>query len=577
VTARTEDRDLENLCRMMIVVRTILVGGALSLIAFLAATGLETRNALLVTGLLLVVFPLSMVWWLLFKSGYAFEKLVYAQLMADLGLATGMVYCTGGALSHFTLLYFITILLASIILSMKGALLTATLSAVLYTVASVVEHARYEGATLAATRDIAAAYLVLNIGLQVAFFYFVAVLSGYLSRRIGVFGARLNSTARELQKIRTDTHSIIESMSSGFVIIDSDFKVTEFNRSASRMLAVPISEAIGRKAAEVIEPLSSELHQKIMDALVRGKEEERGEVKAVTREGRDVPLGVSTSLLEDDDGRTRGVVLIFQDLTDVKRMAERMRLADRLAALGEMSAAIAHEIRTPLASISGSVEMLKDSLDVQGENRQLLELVVKESDRLKSIIDHFLEFARSRPSKLREVALDSILKEVMYLVRNHPSFNNGVRVELDVSSVVKAWVDEETIKQVFYNLALNAVEALPSGGSLKIKLGGPVAEEGTRYASVTFEDNGMGMDQADLKQVFEPFFTRKKAGTGLGLAIASKIVEEHGGKIEMKTSKGLGTAATVYLPLDRSEDTKSDRGFYSSHVLVEAAKQGGEI
>ncbi len=577
MTARTEDRDLENLCRMMIVVRTICVGGALSLIAFLAATGLETRNALLVTGLLLVVFPLSMVWWLLFKSGYALEKLVYAQLMADLGLATGMVYCTGGAQSHFTLLYFITILLASIILSMRGALLTATLSAVLYAVASVVEHARYEGATLAATRDIAAAYVVLNIGLQVAFFYFVAVLSGYLSRRIGVFGARLNSTARELQKIRTDTHSIIESMSSGFVIIDSDFKVTEFNRSASRMLDVPMSEAIGRKAAEVIEPLSSELHQKIMDALVRGKEEERGEVNAVTREGRDVPLGVSTSLLEDDDGRTGGVVLIFQDLTDVKRMAERMRLADRLAALGEMSAAIAHEIRTPLASISGSVEMLKDSLDVQGENRQLLELVVKESDRLKSIIDHFLEFARSRPSRLREVALGSILKEVIYLVRNHPSFNNGVRVELDVPSVVKAWVDEETIKQVFYNLALNAVEALPSGGSLKIKLGGPVAEEGTRYATVTFEDNGMGMEQADLKQVFEPFFTRKKAGTGLGLAIASKIVEEHGGKIEMKTSKGLGTAATVYLPLDRLEDSQSHCGFDSSHVLVEAAKQGGEI
>jgi two-component system sensor histidine kinase PilS (NtrC family) len=337
---------------------------------------------------------------------------------------------------------------------------------------------------------------------------------------------------------------------------------------------------IGKQAAEVIRPLSGQMEEKISEALANGRVEERGEVSAVTRDGRELPLGVSVSLLRDADGGAGGVVLIFQDLTEVKNMTERVRLADRLAVLGEMSAAIAHEIRTPLASISGSVEMLRDSLDVQGENRRLLELVIKESDRLKSIIDHFLEFARSRPSRLREIPLNSVLTEVVYLVRNHPAFNDGIRVEMDAPAVVRACVDEETIKQVFYNLALNAVEAMPSGGTLKVGLDVPRVREGAwqaKTALVTFEDSGVGIDSGDLKRVFQPFFTSKKAGTGLGLAIASKIIQEHGGRIDIKSSKGQGTRATVSLPLDKAESDTVYCESDCSHVLVDAAKQGGVI
>jgi len=577
---RIVDRDFKNLCGLMIVVRLIVVGAALSLIAFLAGTGLEMRNALVIAGLLFVVFPLSVVWWLVFKSGRLLRQLVYAQLVADLGLATGIVYCTGGALSHFTLLYFITILVGSIFLSMRGALVTATVASLLYTGASVVEHSLGSRGHLAIARESAWAYMILNVGLQVASFYFMAILSGYLSEKIGVFGARLTKTARELQRVRTDTHSIIEGMSSGFVIVDPDFTVTEFNRSASRMLGISAADAVGKKACEVIEPVSSELHQKIVNALEDGACEGRGEVSALRCDGREIPLGVSISLLDGDDGHSGGAVLIFQDLSDVKRMSERMRQADRLAVLGEMSAAIAHEIRTPLAAISGAAEMLRDSLGIQGENKRLFELVVKESDRLKSIIDHYLEFARSRPCHLKEVLLNSVLAEVICLVRNHPAFNGGIDINVEAPSLVRVCVDEETIKQVFYNLALNAVEALPSGGTVKVRLDAPANRQDAEcgeYAVVTFEDNGTGIDPGDLKQVFEPFFTRKKTGTGLGLAIASKIVQEHGGKIDIRSTKGLGTIVKVHLPLNRPIYTRVYCGNDSSHVLAEPAKQGGVI
>lgn len=566
---RSEESYLENFSRLMIVARVICVGGALSVMAFLAGRGLETRDALLVSGLLFFVFPLSVIWWLLQKSGRDAKHVVLGQLVGDVGLATGIVYYTGGVESHLSILYFVAILLASVALSMRGALLVATLSAALYASASVAELARGRAAVQGDVQT-ATTYVLLNIGFQVGFFYFAAVLSGYLSRRMGIFGARLKSTARELQRIRTDTHSITESMSSGFVIVAPDGTISEFNPAAARMLGVPVVEAIGSRAQDIIAPISIDLWRKIVDGLAHGKEEERGEVRAVTPEGGEIPLGVSVSLLEDDDA-TVGVVLIFQDLTEVKRMTERVRLADRLAALGELSAAIAHEIRTPLASISGSVEMLRDSFEVQGENRRLVDLVVKESERLRSIIDHFLEFARQKPSKMKDVILNSILTEVIYLVKNHPSFKETIEVEVQAPKLVEAFLDEETIKQVFYNLALNAVEAMPSGGKLTISLGAS-SRGGREYAIVAFADNGVGIDRADLEQVFEPFFTRKKAGTGLGLAISSKIVQEHGGTIEMRSIKGSGTTATVYLPVDRSRDSRIHCDVESSHVLVETAK-----
>jgi two-component system sensor histidine kinase PilS (NtrC family) len=568
VNGKIEEREVETLAKMMIMVRVICVGGALSVIALLAGAGLETRNALVLAGMLFLVFPLSLVWWLVLRSGRGLAKLIYVQLAADVGLATGMVYFTGGVDSHLAVLYLVTILLASILLSIRGALATATVSAALYAAASWLENS-HRGAP-GGNREISGAYAVLAVALEIAFFYSAAVLSGYLARRMGIFGARLRSAATELAKVKLDTRFIIENMSSGFMIVDADGRVTEFNGSASRMLAVPAEEAIGGRAAEVIGPVSRDLASKIGAALADGVEEERGEARAFARDGREVPLGVSLSLLRDG-GATRGVVIICQDLTDVKRMAERMRLADRLAALGELSAALAHEIRTPLASICGSVEMLRDSVVADGENGKLLSLVIKESDRLKSIIDHFLEFARSRPSRMRDVPLDAVLAEVVCLVRNHPSFHGGINVEMSAGGPsVRAWVDEETVKQVLYNLALNAVEAMPSGGRLKIGLEAS-SGEAPGYAVVRFEDQGVGIDEVDLKRIFEPFFTRKQAGTGLGLAIASKIVEEHGGRIEITSTKGLGTVATVYLPRHRTQDSRIWCDLDTSQVLVDAA------
>ncbi|MFH1312817.1 MAG: ATP-binding protein [Candidatus Eisenbacteria bacterium] len=546
-----EERDLRSLCRTMIILRVICIGVALSVMAFLTGAGLDIRSGLPVAGLLVVVFPLSAFWWLVFKSGYGVRPLVYSQLVADLAVEGGIVYFTGGAQSHFAVFFLITIFLAGVLLNGRGAVVAATLSSAVFAGVSLLERAHLQSSPGPAAIQTRPVYAVLNIVLQVAFFYLIAILAGYVSRRIKFVGAKLRSTTSELERARLDTRLIIESMNSGLVTVDSGCVITEFNQSASRILGIGPEQATGRNVRDIMEAVAPELCKKIVDAVKNGTHEDRGEVIATTATGRTIPLGISVSLLSGAERSACGAVVVFQDLTEVKTMAHKIRLADRLAALGELSAGIAHEIRTPLASICGSIEMLRDLLVPEGEDGKIIDLVIKESDRLRKKIDYFLQFASSRPAKFREVCLRSILAEVVCLVRNHPHFDDQTSIDLVADTATDAWVDEETMKQVFYNLAINAVEALDGPGKVSIRLDVTKSGHGGDYARISFEDNGAGIDEDQLGRIFEPFYTSKDSGTGLGLAIAAKIVEDHGGRLEIESTRGVGTVATVCLPLDK--------------------------
>jgi two-component system sensor histidine kinase PilS (NtrC family) len=480
------------------------------------------------------------------------KSLVYAQLVADLLVEGGVVYLTGGAYSHLTVLFLVTIFVAGIMLCLRGALVAATLSTALFGTAAIVSEAAIDETIGVSPEGRATAYVILNIVLQSAFFYLIAALSGYVSRRVRAFGSELRTTTTELKKARMDTSLIIESMNSGLITFDTDCVIREVNQAASRILGLIPEEMRGRNVQDVLGTIAPEMVEKAVKALEEGREEKRAEVYADNR-GVDIPLGLGVSLMSDHDGRCTGAVCVFQDLTEVKAMAERVRLADRLAALGELSAGIAHEIRTPLASICGSVEMLRESLPKKGEDRKLVDLVVKESERLRDIIDHFLQFARSRPVRFSRRSLSSILDEVVCMVRNHPGFVEGISISLDRGDDATLPVDEENMKQVFYNLAVNAIEAMGGSGRLEIELQGEVETDSGRCARVVFRDDGEGMDEEVLSLALRPFYTGKRYGTGLGLAIASKILEEHGGSIDLKSKRGEGTVVSVCLPLERDK------------------------
>lgn len=548
-TLKYEERDLRGMCRTTIMLRVILVGAALSIIAFLKATGLDFRGMMPVVGLLLVVFPLSALWWMLFKSGYNLKRLIYGQLLADLAVEGAIVYFAGGVYGQLTVVFLITIFAAGVLLSLREALAAATVSTGLLTLTSVLREAHITETLGISPDGKAEIYFGLSIALQAAFFYLIALLSGYISRRVRSFGAELRTTATELRKARMDTNQIIESMNSGLVTIDMGGVITKMNEAASRILGVLPDAARGETVRGVLGGISPDMVTKMMRTLEDGIEEKRAEVHALNAD-RSVPLGVSVSQMTDHEGRRAGVVCVFQDLTEVKAMEEKIRVADRLAALGELSAGIAHEIKTPLASICGSVEMLRESLPEKGEDRKLVGLVVKESERLRNIIDHFLQFARSRSPRLGRVSLGVVLDEVMCMVRNHPSFTGEISLDLDVGEGATIMADEENIKQVFYNLAVNAIEALGSSGRLQVEVAPDIERNLKRFVRINFRDNGEGMDAETRAHAFRPFFTGKVNGTGLGLPIVSKIIEEHGGTIDIVSTRGKGTVVSVYLPCE---------------------------
>jgi signal transduction histidine kinase len=260
-----------------------------------------------------------------------------------------------------------------------------------------------------------------------------------------------------------------------------------------------------------------------------------------------VPVGLSVSHLRDAAGEVTGAIAIFQDLTEAQRMRERVREADRLAAVGELSASIAHEIRNPLGSIRGSVEILAGELELTGQQERLLQLILKESARVNTIIDDFLAFARLRPARRRPVAVGALLDDVLLETRQQVLFKGGgVTVEGRAADpALMVFADAGQMLQLFLNLALNACEAMEYRGRLVLTAG--PADGG--FCELRVADTGPGLSDEAKARLFTPFFTTRKHGTGLGLPMVARIAHAHDGTIEAAASPAGGAEFLVRIPL----------------------------
>jgi two-component system sensor histidine kinase PilS (NtrC family) len=257
---------------------------------------------------------------------------------------------------------------------------------------------------------------------------------------------------------------------------------------------------------------------------------------------------MTASLLKDEKEAMRGIILTFQDITKIVEMEEQVRRQERLATIGSLAAGIAHEIRNPLASLSGSIQVLRNDLDLKGDNQHLMEIVLREAERLNTIITDFLEYARPKASSLEEIFLSSLVDETIMLLRNNRNFREDIKIACDVDSSVNLLADPQRMRQVFWNLLINACQALPNGGEIKINTE-PFSHSGdTEWLRVTISDSGQGIAREDIDKIFHPFFTTKTGGTGLGLAIVYRIIEDHGGTIDVESEPGKGTRFSIMLP-----------------------------
>jgi len=500
--------------------------------------------------LLLIAFDMRQTHRVLFSAA------VVLQLILEIVVETGVVYRTGGINSSYAVLFVLSILSASIVYQLIGSTVVAGLASLAY--ASILWFENGLELSLESLFLIgdAAFYKVF---LYLCTFFLVAFISGYLAQKLKVKGEELWSASLELDKIKADTDDILKHLKSGLITIDATGRIAYFNRAAEEILGYSEVEVKGRDCRDAFRQRMPQLAERITRAVKFNQEDSRGLLYIEDDNKRKIPIGISTSILGDREKGVRGVIAIFQDISEAMKLEEKVRVADRLAAVGELSAGIAHEIRNPLASISGSVEVLNEELSLTEENRKLLDLIIKETGRLNCIVTDFLNYARVGPSLLSKVELARLVDDVIEIARKHPSFEENISIRKLFSSRARYVLGEENqIKQILLNLLVNAMESMEGRwGEILITdktldqldqfyFKGEEPQE-SEWVPVAIVDQGKGMSAEQKEKVFSPFYSAKKNGTGLGLAIVQRLVNNLGGKIEFRSEKGKGSAFVVYL------------------------------
>ncbi|MCP4706327.1 MAG: PAS domain S-box protein, partial [candidate division Zixibacteria bacterium] len=289
------------------------------------------------------------------------------------------------------------------------------------------------------------------------------------------------------------------------------------------------------------------LANNLQKAIQSKEQSQRNEVDIIDNYGKSIPLGISTSLLIGEDENVRGVIAIFQDLTETKIMEEKIRVSDKLTAVGELSAAIAHEIRNPLAAISGSVEVLKSAIEFSGQNKRLMDLIIRESTRLNNILSDFLLYARANRTVFNKIELCHLISDVFEIVRLQPAYNSKIDLQLKSSeSFVYVFSDEDHLKQVLINLVINSYQAIGNNpGEIYVD----IEKDESGKAILKVVDNGPGIDSKILSKIFDPFYSTKKDGTGLGLAIVQRLCSNL--KVDFSTNTDINKGTSFILNFDQ--------------------------
>ncbi len=467
------------------------------------------------------------------------------QLIGDAVLITFFIGITGGVDSPMSFLYLLPISVASMLLYRRGGMTLAIVCWLLYAALIAAGPAWYPMAPASTTIFLSEPgrgvyFLVAHLVAMVAF----ALLSSYLSERIRAQGRELAERRGAVARLKALNENIIGSINSGLVTTDLAGRINFMNPGGQEIIGHSQQEVEGRGVEEVL-GLEPGFLQEIRKRLVEHRRT-RFERNFETPDGRTIFLGTAVSNLRDKSGSPLGYIFIFQDLTDIHALEQEVRLNERMAALGEMAAGMAHELRNPLAAISGAVQYLRSDIGSGAETLELMDIILRESYRLDQTIRDFLTFARPGSFAPETVDLVKLIEDNIKLLRKSPEFMPGHLIETSCPSVrVLCHADPNRLKQIFWNLATNALKSMPDGGTLSIRI--DLDPEGG-YLEVTFEDEGLGMDEELKERYFQPFSGSFHEGTGLGAAIVYRLVEEHGGKIHLDSAVGEGTRIRITIP-----------------------------
>jgi two-component system sensor histidine kinase PilS (NtrC family) len=538
------EQDLDLKLKRLMLLRVVMVT-TLLLIAVYVETASETL--LQVNPLYFLIagtYALTLIHVLALRLVKSGEALVMTQVVGDLLIISGLVYVTGGTRAGFILLYPISVLSGSVLLVRRRGLALAGLATVFYgTLLWGVRSSLLPPQGLADVPTLPAKHLLYSIFVTGVACATVATIGAFLAESLRSAGARLEEAAVAVADLRELNNVIVDSIHSGLVLADFLGHVVYVNAVGEAILGVRAAEVRGRPIRQVFSSWLLDAPALQVRAANRGLA--RLDVAYLRPDGEQSSLGVSVSPLAKGATADGGFLLVFQDLTEVKRLEEEVRTKEKLAAVGEMAALLAHEIRNPLGSISGSAQVLLAEPNLSDEQGRLLEIITRESRRLSDALNQFLFQARPSPALPGPVDLTPVIEEAIILLRNGPEVGPSHRVEFEAQAGPHLCLaDRDQIAQVFWNLARNALEAMPGGGVLRVRLRHTDDE-----VILAVRDEGHGMPAEEQGRLFEPFESRSPMGTGLGLAIVYRIVRDHRGDISVRSVPAQGTEVEVRLPL----------------------------
>jgi two-component system sensor histidine kinase PilS (NtrC family) len=492
----------------------------------------------------------------------------YIQILFDVFFVTAVIYVTGGIESIFSFMYILVIIYAAIILYRRGGLVIASASSICY--GSLLDlqyfgiiHPFYTRAIDLATYSIG--YYFYTLLMNIAAFYVVAFLSSYLAEELRRSSVRLKAKQYDLDQLELLHHNIVQSIGSGLITLNKDLKITYVNPAAEKITGLRYVKLESNHIGEVFPKIVSHLRisrESTTDELVSNRQKAI-DLDFVRRDGTKLHLGFSQSILREPGGDEMGLILIFQDLTEFRQMQERVRRMDRLAVAGELAAGIAHEIKNPLASLSGSIQILRDEVEFGPMQQRLMDITMREAERLNGLVNEFLLFSRPEKTVDQSVEINKVIKDTLEMMKNSPELSKPIQIEKNLTENLWVHIDSQRLQQVIWNLVLNAVQEMENSGRVSISTTVHTdrgsASSDMQLAEICISDTGPGIIAENQGKIFDPFFTTKDQGTGLGLTIVHRIVEDYGGEIFLESNGSSGTTFTIRFPLAEEDQHNQPR------------------
>ncbi len=489
------------------------------------------------------------------------RRFIFIQIIIDHLFIACLIYFTGGKESFFPIAYIFSIIGSSILFYRRGAFFSASLSTLLYGFILLLQLYRWID-PLGRSSSYEASQIFYSMILYMAAFYIVAFLSSTISEELKKKKKELIQKEVDYNQLETFNRNIIQSLDSGLLTIDLNGKIIFLNRTAEKILNRNEKELLRSSIFDLFPKFGAALEEVKKKASGPLSDYQRYETLLTNPDGEKIYLGFSISPLTDPKESLIGHTLIFQDITKIKGMEEQMKRFDKMAAVGLLAAGMAHEIRNPLASLSGSIQLLKSELTLDDNQQHLMEITLRESERLNALINDFLLFAQPPQTHKTSWEIGKIIDETVELFTHSPSFHDGIRIErTNCYDNIHALIDPDQMKQVFWNLLINSAQALAEGGEISIHLEKgnasfwetfppwPTPMKAKEWVKIMVSDSGNGIPPEEKEKIFEPFFTTKEDGTGLGLSIVHKIIENHNGVIKVESEVGKGATFILLLPV----------------------------